>query len=254
MSKNPNQKRVAIVTGSARNIGKAIALRLAEGGCRVVLVDLLKNELTKTADEMGAAGHDVLPLECDVSQYEYVQKVGQRAITQWGRVDILVNNAGVGHYKGLLEITEAEFDQSIAINLKSQFSWCRAVAPTMLEQKSGRIVNISSMNALTGGPFPAKSRFAYATAKAGVLGMTRALARELAPTITVNAICPGVIKRDDGLSGAATGREGTVIRDIPLARLGAPADIAEVVYFLATATPMFITGEAIDVDGGQWMN
>jgi 3-oxoacyl-[acyl-carrier protein] reductase len=174
-------------------------------------------------------------------------------LARWGQVDVLVNNAGISQPKGLLEIDEAEWDLTIDTNLKSQFSWCKAVAPAMLAAGGGRIINISSVSANTGAGFSAVSRFAYCTAKAGVLGLTRGLAKELAPTVTVNAICPGAIETELTRTMLAANSEA-VIRSIPLGRYGTPEDIGEVAAFLATVTPNFMTGEVIDVDGGQWVN
>jgi 3-oxoacyl-[acyl-carrier protein] reductase len=141
----------------------------------------------------------------------------------------------------------------MAINLKGQFNWCKAVAPSMLAGNGGRIVNISSVSAHTGAGPSAVSKFAYCAAKAGVLGLTRGLAKELAPKVIVNAICPGAVVT--ALTAKLfSDRRDAILGSIPLARFGQPEDIAEVVVFLATASPMFITGEVIDVDGGQWVN
>jgi NAD(P)-dependent dehydrogenase (short-subunit alcohol dehydrogenase family) len=141
----------------------------------------------------------------------------------------------------------------MAINLKGVFAWCKAVAPTMLAQQRGRIVNISSVSAHMGANANAVSRFAYVTAKAGVLGLTRALCKELAPHVTVNAICPGAV-RTALTSALFDRRQQEILASIPLGRIGTPEDIAEVVAFLATVSPNFITGEVIDVDGGQYVN
>ncbi|MGH7266831.1 MAG: SDR family NAD(P)-dependent oxidoreductase, partial [Candidatus Rokuibacteriota bacterium] len=167
--------------------------------------------------------------------------------------DVLVNNAGISQPKGLADISEAEWDRTMAVNLKGAFNWCKAVAPAMLARGAGRIVNISSVSAHTGAGFGAVSKAAYCAAKAGMLGLTRGLAKELAPHVTVNAICPGTIHTDLTSAMLETGRE-RIVAAIPLGRVGAPEDIAEVVAFLATVTPNFMTGEVVDVDGGQWVN
>ena len=153
--------------------------------------------------------------------------------------------------KGILEASEDEFDRTIAINLKSCFNYVQAVAPAMLARGGGRIASMSSVNALSGGVTSAVSRFAYAAAKAGILGMTRALAKELGPTIAVNAICPGVVKTEL-VSGMIQAREDEFRRGIALGRVGTPEDVAQVVLFLATAEPSFMTGQALVVDGFQW--
>ncbi len=248
-----SQSPVALVTGAARGIGRASALALARRGFRVALVDRLAEPLAATAADVRAAGVEAWPLEADVSDFARAQALGAEVLGAWGQVDVLVNNAGVSQPKGLLEIAEQEWDRTIAIDLKSVFNWCKAVAPAMVARRAGRIVCISSVSAHTGAGPGAVSKFAYCAAKAGVLGLTRGLAKELAPHVTVNAICPGLIDTD--LTRGMIAAHGEAItRPIPLARLGTPEDIAEVVAFLATVTPCFMTGEVIDVDGGQWIN
>ena len=244
---------VAIVTGAARGIGRATAVALGRKGFAVALVDRLEPELRAAAAAVEALGGEARPLTGDVADFAGTQALGRRLLETWGRVDVLVNNAGVSQPKGLLEITEAEWDQTLAINLKGMFNWCKAVAPAMLTQRAGRIVNISSVSAHTGAGFSAVSKFAYCAAKAGVLGLTRGLAKELAPHVTVNAICPGMILTDLTTHMVAANTDA-ILRSIPLQRLGTPEDVAEVVAFLATVTPNFITGEVVDVDGGQWVN
>jgi 3-oxoacyl-[acyl-carrier protein] reductase len=246
--------RVAVVTGAARGIGRATAAALAKNGFRVALVDVRAPELRKTADIVRDAGTEALVLEGDVTSFTATQRCAREVLTAWTRVDVLVNNAGISQPKGLLEITEEEWDRTIDTHLKGAFNWCRAVAPAMLGQRAGRIVNMSSVSAHTGAGTAAVSKSAYCAAKAGMLGLTRGLAKELAPHVTVNAICPGLIATD--LTAGMIAREGadTLVRAIPLARLGTAEDIAQVVVFLATVTPCFMTGEVIDVDGGQWVN
>jgi 3-oxoacyl-[acyl-carrier protein] reductase len=246
--------RVAIVTGAARGIGRATAAALAKNGFAVALVDVRAPELRETATVVRDAGTATLALEGDVTSLATAQRLAGEVLSAWGRVDVLVNNAGISQPKGLLEITEEEWDRTIDTHLKGAFNWCKAVAPTMLAQRAGRIINMSSVSAHTGAGTAAVSKSAYCAAKAGVLGLTRGLAKELAPHVTVNAICPGLIATD--LTAGMIAREGedTLRRAIPLARLGTPEDIAQVVVFLATVTPCFMTGEVLDVDGGQWVN
>jgi 3-oxoacyl-[acyl-carrier protein] reductase len=245
---------VAVVTGAARGIGRATATALGRKGFGVALVDLREPELKETAAAVRAAGGEPLALPGDVSDFLATQRLAHAVLATWGRVDVLVNNAGISQPKGLLEITEDEFDHTIATNLKGAFNWCKAVAPAMLARRVGRIVSISSVSAHTGAGVAAVSKFAYCAAKAGILGLTRGPAKELAPHVTVNAICPGLIATD--LTSGMIARDGAeaLLRSIPLARLGTPEDIAEVVLFLATVTPCFMTGEVLDVDGGQWVN
>lgn len=244
---------MAIVTGAARGIGRASALALGRKGFALALVDVRARELSDTAGVVRGLGVEALALEGDVSDFVRAQALGSQVLDAWGRVDVLVNNAGVSQPKGLLEITEGEWDRTLAINLKGAFNWAKAVAPAMLARGAGRIVNISSVSAHTGAGFGAVSQFAYCAAKAGLLGLTRGLAKELAPHVTVNAICPGLIETDLTAQMIAS-RGEAIVGSIPLARLGTPEDIAEVVAFLATVTPCFMTGEVIDVDGGQWVN
>ena len=246
--------RVAVVTGAARGIGRATAAALAKNGFRVALVDVRARELRVTAALVRDAGTEALELEGDVTSFTTTQRLAREVLTAWTRVDVLVNNAGISQPKGLLEISEEEWDRTIDTHLKGAFNWCRMVAPAMLGQRAGRIINMSSVSAHTGAGTAAVSKSAYCAAKAGVLGLTRGLAKELAPHVTVNAICPGLIATD--LTAGMIAREGaeTLMRAIPLARLGTPEDIAQVVVFLATVTPCFMTGEVLDVDGGQWVN
>jgi 3-oxoacyl-[acyl-carrier protein] reductase len=244
---------VAVVTGAARGIGRASALELAKRGFALALADRLVEELAGTEAEIKALGVATLKLSGSVADYQGVMSNGRAVIEKFGRIDVLVNNAGVSQPKRLVDISEQEYDETIAINLKGVFAWCKAVAPTMLAQKSGRIVSISSVSAHMGASPNAVSRFAYVTAKAGILGLTRSLSKELAPHVTVNAICPGSIYT--ALTSALfEKRKAEVIDAIPLGRFGTPEDIAEVVAFLATVSPNFITGEVIDVDGGQYVN
>lgn len=170
----------------------------------------------------------------------------------WGGIDILFNNAGKSNAKPMLEITEEEFDRTIAINLKGAFNYIHAVAPLMKAAGAGRIVNMSSLNAHTGGVTNAVSKFSYAAAKAGLLGMTRALAKELGPEILINAICPGVIKTELG-NDMIRAREEELVRGIAAGRVGTPADVAQLVAFLALSEPCFITGQDITIDGFQWI-
>jgi 3-oxoacyl-[acyl-carrier protein] reductase len=247
-----NAASVAIVTGGARGIGRACALSLAKAGLDIALVDLLSDELSRTAEEIKALGRRALTFQSDVIFKEEANRIVTEVTGQWGRVDVLVNNAGKGMPKGIFEITEAEFDHTIALNLKSCFNYIQAVAPIMQRQGHGRIVSMSSLNAHSGGVTAAVSRFAYAAAKAGIIGMTRALAKELGPEILINAVCPGIIETEVG--NTLTRARGPAIADagIALKRMGKPDDVAELVTFLATSTPCFITGQDIVVDGFQF--
>ena len=248
-----SERPVAVVTGAARGIGRASAAALAKRGFAIALADRLADDLAAAEAEVRATGVEAMSLLGSVADYAGVMANGRAVLDRFGRVDVLVNNAGVSQPKTLVEITEQEYDETIAINLKGCFAWCKAVAPAMLDRKAGRIINISSVSAHMGASPNAVSRFAYVTAKAGVLGLTRALCKELAPHVAVNAICPGSI-RTALTSELFDRRHQEVLDAIPLGRIGTPEDIAEVVAFLATVSPNFITGEVIDVDGGQYVN
>lgn len=243
--------KVALVTGGARGIGRACAHALARSGYDIALVDLLAPEMERTAEEIRGIGRQAQIYEADVASFARAGEVVSEVHGAFGRIDFLLNNAGKANPIGILEITEEEFDRTIAINLKSCFNYIRHVAPIMIAQGGGRIASMSSLNALSGGVTAAVSRFSYASAKAGILGMTRALAKELGPTIAVNAICPGVIKTELGNS-ITRSREPELVKGIALGRLGTPQDVANLVAFLATSDPCFITGQEFVVDGFQF--
>lgn len=248
-----DDRKVAVVTGAAGGIGLACVRRLATRGHVVAMADIGGDTLDAAVRLLQDEGHDVMALAGDVGNYGLVQQHGEIVYRKYGRIDVLVNNAGISQPKGLLDITEAEWDKTISVNLKGVFNWSKAVARFMLDQGGGRIVNMSSISATTGGSSEAVSKFAYCASKAGVLGLTRALAKELAPNVMVNAICPGAI-RTNLTEALIQERYDRFKQVIPLGRVGVPDDVAVVVEFLATAEPCFITGEVIDVDGGQWVN
>jgi 3-oxoacyl-[acyl-carrier protein] reductase len=245
--------QVAVVTGGARGIGRACALTLARAGFSVALVDVLESEMAATVAEIEALGARVTSFAADVADHGRAKDVAAAVAGEFGRIDLLLNNAGKPMPKGILEISEAEFDRTIDINLKSCFNYIQAIAPIMLEQGGGRIVSMSSLNAHSGGVTAAVSRFSYAAAKAGILGMTRALAKELGPTILVNAICPGLIKTEVGGNVVIRERGEQIAQNgIALRRVGVPDDVAQLVLFLATSDPCFITGQSFTVDGFQY--
>lgn len=243
-------RKVALVTGAARGIGKACALDLADVGHDLVIVDLLEREMAETAELLREKRTRVLTFAADVADHAGAARIVNQTIAELGRLDVLVNNAGRSAPEGILEMTEAEFDRSIAINLKSCFNFIQPAARHMLQEDGGRIVSISSLNALSGGVTAAVSRFAYAAAKAGILGMTRALAKELGPKILVNAICPGVIRTE--VDTNITLQADRFTKGIALGRLGCAQDVSRLVTFLATSEPCFITGQALTVDGFQF--
>ena len=245
------QRKVAIVTGGARGIGRACAHALAERGFDIALVDLLVPEMQRTAAEIREMGRDAMTLEADVADHARARAIAAEVEGAWGRIDALVNDAGKSNPRGILDCPEEEFDRTIAVNLKSCFNYIQAVAPVMLKGGGGRIVSMSSLNAHTGGVTSAVSKFAYAAAKAGILGMTRALAKELGPSIAVNAICPGIIETEVGNS-LTRARGAELARKIALGRVGKPQDVARMVAFLCAEEPNFITGQHFIIDGFQW--
>lgn len=244
--------KVALVTGAGRGIGRACALALAGKGFDIALVDLLEPEMHKTADDIRALGVTALAYQADASSFARAHEIVDAVLSERGRLDVLVNNAGAPAPKQILEITEDEFDRAIAVNLKSCFNYIHAAAPTMLKQADGgRIVSISSLNALSGGVTSAVSKHAYAAAKAGILGLTRSLAKELGPKVAVNAICPGVIATEL-LRDLISRREEDLVSGIAMGRVGTPEDVASLVAYLGTEAHMFITGQHFVVDGFQW--
>ncbi len=250
---NDQTRKVAIVTGGARGIGRACALTLARAHYDIALVDLLVPEMERTAGEIREIGQEALIFEANVADFRRAQEVADAVVSKFKRIDFLLNDAGRPMPKGILEISEHEFDDTIAINLKSCFNYIRAVAPTMLEKGGGRIVSMSSLNAHSGGVTAAVSRFAYASAKAGILGMTRALAKELGPTILVNAICPGLIQTETPKNAVIIERGAQIAQaGVALRRIGQTDDVAQLVLFLATSEPCYITGQDFKVDGFQY--
>lgn len=244
--------KTALVTGAARGIGRACAFALAEKGFDVALVDLLEEEMAATAHDLARTGVRTMSFRADVADFARAHDILDSIIAGWGHVDVLVNNAGAPSPRPILEITEAEFDRAIAVNLKSVFNYIHAAAPVMLGQPDGgRIISMSSLNALSGGVTSAVSKHAYAAAKAGILGMTRSLAKELGPKVAINAICPGVIATDL-LQDLIGRREAELVSGIAMGRVGSPADVAGLVAWLASEPNMFMTGQHFVVDGFQW--
>ncbi|CDZ45854.1 SDR family NAD(P)-dependent oxidoreductase [Neorhizobium galegae] len=245
-------RKVALITGGGRGIGRGCALDLARHGFDIVLVDLIEDDLARTAQEIRDLSRDILTFIADVRDHKRAAEIVREVDEKWGRIDVLFNNAGRSMAKGIEEISEEEFDATIDINLKGAFNYIQPTVPIMRRSGGGRIVNMSSMNAHTGGVTSAVSKFSYTAAKAGILGMTKALAKELGPEIVVNAICPGVIKTERS-NAMIEAREAQLAAGITLKRVGTPQDVASVVTFLATSEPNFLTGQDIQIDGFQWV-
>jgi 3-oxoacyl-[acyl-carrier protein] reductase len=244
------ENQVAVVTGAGRGIGHAIALRLANEGARVASVSRTEANAQKTADEINAAHPDAArAYAVDVSDHPSVQAVGARIFEDFGHVDILVNNAGVTRDGLSMRMSVEDWDMVVNTNLKGAFNFVQAVQRPMIKQRSGRIINISSVIGLIGNAGQAN----YAASKAGLLGFTKSLARELASRgITVNAVAPGLIETDMTAVLSDEVRKN-ILAKIPLGSLGQPEDIAAAVAFLASAEAKYITGQVLTVDGGMVM-
>jgi 3-oxoacyl-[acyl-carrier protein] reductase len=239
-------QKVAIVTGSGQGIGRAIALKLAEAGVAVVVNDINK-AVEEVAREIQALGQPGLAVTADVTSATDVARLAEETIARYGRIDILVNNAGIARDQLLMRMSEEDWDRVLEVDLKSVFLCTRAVLRQMLKQRWGRIISIASIVGLVGNPGQAN----YAAAKAGIIGFTRSIAKEVASRkITVNAIAPGFIDTEMTRNLAEDQRKELMAR-IPLGRLGSPGDVAEAVVFLASEQAGYITGQVLAVDGGM---
>jgi len=240
--------KVAIVTGSARGIGRAIALKLAEVGADIVLNDIAAaaDSLESVAAEIRALNRQVLAVTADVSSKDDVSRLVDAAASTFGHIDIMVNNAGVTRDQLIMRMTDEEWDTVLNIDLKSAFLCTRAVLKYMLRQHSGRIVNIASIVGITGNAGQAN----YAAAKAGIIAFTRSLAKEAGSRgITANAIAPGFIETKMTEKLGDKQRQAFLDR-VPLGVPGSPRDVAEAVAFLASEEAKYITGQVLCVDGG----
>ena len=242
--------KTAVVTGASRGIGRAIAVRLAKLGANVVVnYRTSEDAVRKVVKEIEALGVKVLAVQADISSYNDVENMMKKCIKEFGSIDILVNNAGITKDGLLMRMKEEDFDNVIDINLKGAFNCTKHVSAIMLKQRSGRVINISSVTGLTGNA----GQVNYSAAKAGIIGMTKSVAREFASRgVTCNAVAPGYIQTDmtDILPVKVM---DSIMNTIPLKRLGNPEDVANVVVFLASEEASYITGQVISVDGGMIM-
>jgi 3-oxoacyl-[acyl-carrier protein] reductase len=248
--KLPLEGKVAIVTGGSRGIGAAIAALLAEDGAAVVVSGRDADRLERTVKELEAQGHAVLPVVADAATREDAERLVEAAKARFGRVDILVNNAGITRDGLLLRMKDEDWDRVMEVNLRGAFLMTRAVSKAMVRQKSGgRIVNMAS----TAGVMGNAGQVNYSAAKAGLIGFTKAAARELAHwSILVNAVAPGLIETDMAAAIPAAAREA-LLAQVPIKRIGTAREVAEMVRFLAGDGAAYITGQVFHVNGGLYM-
>lgn len=243
------QGKTAIVTGASRGIGAAIARRLCEVGANVVICSRSIESVSQTADELKGNGYSIQSLAADISKKEDVETLVEEAISQFSQIDILVNNAGITRDMLLMRLKDEDWDAVLQTNLTGTMYCTRAVLRPMIRQKSGRIINISSVIGLMGNPGQAS----YAAAKAGIIGLTKTTAKEVGTRgITVNAIAPGFITTDMTAQIPEEFRK-KALELIPLQNYGDPEDVANTVCFLASDAARYITGQTLQVDGGMVM-
>jgi len=247
------KNKTAIVTGARRGMGRAHALVLAKAGARVMVADISSEECEKVVKEIEKNGGEAMAIKCDVSKKEEVDKMIETVVKKWGKLDILINNAGIAQFVPFLQMTEAEWDKTININLKGYFLCAQAAAKEMQRQGSGAIVNIASVAmGQVGVGFPNLTH--YCASKGGIVGMSEAMAIELAPyNIRVNVVSPGAIDTPmiDPVKQDKAAMAGILAR-VPLRRVGKPEEVANAVLFLASDESSYMTGSVVVVDGG-WL-
>ena len=241
--------KTAIVTGAAQGIGKVIALGLAKCGADIAVSDINEDSLSSAVKEIEALGRKAIAVKMDVSSLKDCEEMVKKTIDAFGKVDILINNAGITRDTVLLRMKEEQWDQVIQVNLKGTFNCTKAVIRSMFKQKSGKIINISSVTGAMGNAGQAN----YSASKAAVMGFTKSIAREYAHCgITVNAVAPGFIKT--AMTDAIPEKDrDAMISIIPAKRLGLPEDVADTVCFLASDMANYITGQVIHINGGMYM-
>jgi len=241
--------KVALVTGGARGIGRAIGITFAKEGANIVVADVNLEMAQKTALEIEGLGVKALVVEMDVTSYDQVEEGINKILDKMGKVDILVNNAGITKDNLLLRMSPADWDAVINVNLKGAFNCIKAVSRPMIKQRSGRIISIASIIGLMGNPGQAN----YAASKAGIIALTKTIAKELASrNINANAVAPGFIQTEM-TARLSEELKKKMLEAIPLAKLGAPEDVANLCLFLASDESSYITGQTIIIDGGMVM-
>jgi len=243
--------QVSIITGSARGIGRATALVLAGRGTQIVLVDIAPDELRKVKREVEEKGGEALLIKADLSKLRDIKRIVAATLKKFGKVDLLVNNAGLCSRSSAADVSESEWDRLMEVNLKGTFFLSREALSVMKKQRRGKIINIASLAGKIGGIAVGPD---YAASKAGVICLTKSLAKDAAPYgITVNCVCPGVIMT--AMTAVLPKKEIKAYRKtIPLGRIGTPEDVANAVFFLASEKADYITGEILDVNGGLLMD
>ena len=240
-------RRTVIITGASRGIGRACAELFAKEGCNVV-VNFLTHEqkALELCGKLESLGACALPVQADVSERSGAKKIAESALGRFGTIDVLVNNAGIAQQKLFTDITDSDWQRMLSVNLTGVFNCCQAVLPTMIHNKSGRIVNISSVWGVHG----ASCEVHYSASKAAVIGLTKALAKEVGPSgILVNCVAPGVIDTD--MNSALTDGDMAELRDeTPLGRIGTPDEAARAIVFLSSEDASFVTGQVLGVGGG----
>ena len=241
--------KVSVVTGAARGIGKAIALRLAEHGSDIVVSDIDLAGVQGVAKEIEAMGRKAIAVESNISIKQHADALVEAAVGEFGKIDVFVNNAGITRDNLIMRMDEAEWDAVISVNLKGTFNCIKAVTRPMMKQRNGKIINISSIVGVMGNAGQAN----YSASKAGVIGLTKSAAKELAArNVQVNSVAPGYIETEMTKNLPETIREN-YLAVIPLKRPGAPEDVANVVLFLASPLSDYMTGQVLHVDGGMLM-
>ena len=241
-------ERVAWITGASRGIGRAITLRLSEAGF-IIVASARSSNADAVVDKINAEGGKAVALSLDVTDAVSIPNIAKEAVEQFGRIDVLVNNAGIVRDQLLMRMKAEDWDAVLATNLTSVYGCCQSVLRTMMKQRSGRIINISSVVGQSGNP----GQTNYSASKAGLIGFSKSLAREVASRgITVNVVAPGMIDTD--MTAGIEGRAREVLLErIPMARLGLPDEVASVVCFLASHDASYITGQVVAVNGGLYM-
>ena len=241
--------KVALITGGARGIGQAIAMAFAKEGADIAVADVNLETAQETVSEIELLGRKALALKMDVTSYEKVEEGVNKILDKMGKVDILVNNAGITKDNLLLRMSQSEWDAVINVNLKGTFNCIRAVSRPMVKQRSGRIISIASIIGLMGNPGQAN----YAASKAGIIALTKTVAKELASrNINANAVAPGFIQTEM-TAKLPEDIKKRMLEAIPLAKLGTPGDVANLCVFLASDESSYITGQTITIDGGMVM-